>query len=123
MRRDVRALLYDVQSAIQHIQKYVKGMDFAAYESDSMLQDAVERNFIIVGEAVRRMRLLDDSVADRVQKLTTVSDFRNFLVHEYESVSNERVWRVVTESMPVLKQQIDAWAAELGMEAPPEQAS
>ena len=68
MRSDVRALLYDIQNAIFRIEKYVAGMNYADYEKNEMARDAVERNFIIVGEAIRRMRLLESHIVERIQK-------------------------------------------------------
>ena len=123
MRRDIRALIYDVQQSISSVEGYTDGLSFDAYNSNRMVQDATERHFITIGEAVRRMRLLGEDVNTRVQNLTAAADFRNFLVHEYEKVNNKQVWHIVKSSMPALKQQIDAWATELGMEAPPERTT
>lgn len=58
------------------------------------------------------MRLLGDDVSSRIQSVAGSADFRNLLVHEYESVNNERVWQIVKTSLPILKQQINAWADE-----------
>ena len=54
MNRDRRRLgdyLEHVLEAIDRIQRYVAGMDERAFEQNGMAQDAVIRNFEIIGEA------------------------------------------------------------------------
>ncbi|MBS1815295.1 MAG: DUF86 domain-containing protein [Acidobacteria bacterium] len=115
MRRDVRMLIEDIRRSICHIQKYTHNVTFEQYEQNSLLQDGVERNFITIGEAIRRMRHVNEDAAQRIDHLLKISAFRNFLVHEYEQVSHKRVWKTAQDSLPLFKQQIDTWAAELGM--------
>ena len=45
----------DIIEAIEKIELYVEGLDFDAFEKDSKTIDAVIRNFIIIGEAARRV--------------------------------------------------------------------
>ena len=119
MKRDVRALIYDIQHSIASIEGYLEGVSFEFYADNEMLRDATERNFITIGEAIRRMRLLGEDVSSRMRDIAGAADFRNILVHEYENVNNERVWQIAKTSLPILKQQIDLWAEELGMERLP----
>jgi uncharacterized protein with HEPN domain len=43
----------DILDAIGKIQDYVKGMNFADFQSDPKTVDAIIRNFIVIGEAAR----------------------------------------------------------------------
>lgn len=43
--------LSHISEAIERIGRYTKGMDAAAFMNDQLVQDAVIRNFEIVGEA------------------------------------------------------------------------
>jgi uncharacterized protein with HEPN domain len=119
--RDLTALIGDIQGCIQEIEQFTSGFTFNDFEQSALVQRAVERDFIIIGEAVKRMRHVSEEVSSRIDRAVSISGFRNFLVYEYEVIDEKQVWRTVTDSVPLLKQQINAWADELGMEPLPEQ--
>ena len=56
MLHDPKAYLYDIVKACDAIISYTKGMDNVGYLQDRMIQDAVERNFITIGEALNRIK-------------------------------------------------------------------
>ena len=51
MPRDPRAYLKDILDACAAIQAAVEGRSFADYEGNRLVRSAVEREFIIIGEA------------------------------------------------------------------------
>lgn len=116
--REIRLLVEDVQKAIAKIERFTKGMSLQEYKDDELVRNAVERNFITIGEAFARMKYTSEEAKGKIDNAVRISNFRNFLVHEYESVDDEEVWNVVQISLPILKEQINAWADELGMEPP-----
>ncbi len=79
-----------------------------------MLRRAIERDFITVGEILTQMRRHFPETNSRIDYARSIAGFRNVLVHEYERVKDDVVWEVATVSAPILRQQIDAWLAELG---------
>ena len=52
MLRDLRAHLYDIRDACQAIEEFVRNKTYDEYVSDRMLRSAVERQFIVIGEAL-----------------------------------------------------------------------
>jgi uncharacterized protein with HEPN domain len=56
MQRDPRARLWDVRQAADSIVAFIGGRSFDDYVADVMLRSAVERQFEIVGEALRLHR-------------------------------------------------------------------
>jgi hypothetical protein len=52
MQRDERAYPNDIIEACAAIERALSGLDLAAYRADRLVRSAVEREFIIVGEAV-----------------------------------------------------------------------
>jgi uncharacterized protein with HEPN domain len=42
-----------------------------------------------------------------------ITGFRNILVHEYDRIKDDVVWKIITTSVPNLKIQVDAWLLEL----------
>ena len=53
--RDWNLRLEDILEALERVEGYVKGMDLPAFEDDRRTQDAVIRNFGIIGEAAGRV--------------------------------------------------------------------
>lgn len=118
--RSIRQLLQDIQLCVRDIEDLTNGFTFQQYVSTKAVRLAVERQFISIGEAISRLKRVSGESRSRIDEAISITRFRNFLVHEYEAVDDEQVWNVVQHSLPLLKQQINMWAAELGMEAPPE---
>lgn len=107
MQRETRKLLFDIQEAGQAIQRFVRGKDFAVYQSDDMLRSAVERKFEIIGEALNRLRDVDEEILERITDYRKIIGFRNVLAHGYDAVSDEIVWEITVHNLPVLLQDID----------------
>ena len=71
--------------------------------SDDQAQDAIIRNFEIIGEAVKR---LSDQVLDRSEDIPwhQIAGFRNVLIHGYMDVDLDQVWNVIERYLPDLKE-------------------
>ncbi len=62
---------------------------------------AIQREFIVIGEAVRHLsQPFKDSKPD--MPWTQLVGFRNILVHAYFDVNLDRVWKVITENLDEL---------------------
>ena len=60
MKNRVNKLLFDILTAINNIDKYIgERKTFENYDRNPMLQDAVERNPEIIGEAMNKLLILD----------------------------------------------------------------
>ena len=115
MARDVRSLIEDIQYCIREIEMNTGGLSFETYCVVSQIHHATERNFTVIGEAIKRLHYVSEEVSDRIDNAIAITGFRNLVVHEYENVDHKEVWKIIQESMPKLKDQINTWAAELGM--------
>jgi uncharacterized protein with HEPN domain len=83
MPRDARAYLADVVEACEAIAAAVEGMDLAAYTGDRLVRSSVEREFIIIGEALAALRRTAEEIFHRITQARRIIDFRNQLTHEY----------------------------------------
>ena len=113
MRRDPRAYLWDAREAIEAIEVFTRGRSGEDFRQDLLLRSAVERQFEIVGEALSQLARNDQSVAGQVPDLGQIVAFRNILIHGYATVDSDRVWRVVHESLPGLRDAVNRLLDEL----------
>ena len=86
-----------IADSITAIEEYVAvGRD--AFLEQRIIQDAVIRNFEIIGEAANR---LSDTVRAKPEvPWTKIIAFRNRLIHGYWSVDLHLVWDVITHDLP-----------------------
>ena len=117
MRRSLEQYLGDILQAIAHIQQFLNGVSFEQYRNTPLIYRATEREFTIIGEAVRQMEYHFPEVRDRIEHIRMIVDFRNFIIHEYSHVDDAAVWETAVHHAPVLRSQIEAWQDELGPKA------
>ena len=55
MPRDARAYLADIIESCDAITVAVRGLDLAGYEGNRLVRSSVEREFIIIGEAISEL--------------------------------------------------------------------
>ncbi len=55
MPRDPRVYLVDAVRAGELIQRFIQGKTLADFDSDELLHSGVERQFEIIGEALRQL--------------------------------------------------------------------
>jgi uncharacterized protein with HEPN domain len=55
MERDPNAFLWDARESADTILRFVAGVSEEQYLADEMMQAAVERHFVILGEALGRL--------------------------------------------------------------------
>lgn len=82
---------------------------------DERTQDAVIRNFEIIGEAARNIeRRYPDYTARHTNVPWAVTyEMRNVLAHGYFKVDLEVVWKTIATDLPELENQILALQADL----------
>jgi uncharacterized protein with HEPN domain len=98
--------LLDMLEAAQKILRYLQGKNFQDYQGDSLLQDGVERNLEIIGEAARKVSEPFKQAHPEIPWRKMIAQ-RNVLIHEYEDIKNEEVWEVITIHLPALITQLE----------------
>ncbi|HET8748579.1 MAG TPA: HepT-like ribonuclease domain-containing protein [Ramlibacter sp.] len=104
MERDARAFLWDVLEAAQAIESFVQGLDATSYAAQPLVHSAVERKFLVIGEALNQLSKADPTTAARIPDLRAVIGFRNLLVHGYAEVDHDIVWYAIHKSLPQLRE-------------------
>lgn len=97
--------LSDILIAIELIENFTYGInDFYHYENDLKTQSAVERQLVIVGEAINKLKKLEPDIEIKNDK--QIVAFRNRLVHAYDSIDNSIVWLILNKYLGPLKVEI-----------------
>lgn len=105
MDEQIKSWLYDILNSILEIESYFDDeMSFENYQSDTKTKRAVERNLEIIGEAVNRISKLNDDI--QLQDKRKIISLRNRIIHGYDQVSDELVWSVIQNYLPVLEQEV-----------------
>ena len=107
MEKSNKVYLEDIIQAINLIlSDYVFDLSFEEFYKDKKTQDAVIRQIAIVGEAMGK---LDKDFVNNHPELPTKEavSMRNVLVHDYEWVDTEEVWRTIEKDLPKLKQTVE----------------
>ena len=103
-----RNSFYDVLDAGRLIESFVRTKSFGDYCAEILLRLSVEREFIIVGEALTRAFKLEPEAVQHLTGLRQIIGFRNLLVHGYSSIDDATVWEVTQVDLPVLLREVQA---------------
>jgi uncharacterized protein with HEPN domain len=95
-----------IQNCARKILSYTKGMDEDAFLSNEIVQDAVIRNFEIIGEASKQ--LSEDFKKEHEQiPWKEMAGMRDILIHDYIGTDLWAVWNTVTQYIPELTEKLD----------------
>lgn len=99
-------VLKDILICIENIENYIgENKVFELYDSNYLLQDAVERNLITIGEAVNLfLKRMPDAAISNARKIV---DTRNKLTHGYDEIENVQIWSIIIKHLPILKKEVE----------------
>lgn len=103
--RSDKQLLLDMLESIERAIRYTKGMSLQTFVKDELVLDAVMRNIQIIGEAANRTSK-ELRQANAHLEWTKIIGMRHRLVHDYFEIEEGIVWRVVTDYLPPLAEQL-----------------
>jgi len=113
MSKDLQRLddyLNHILTAIHRIFQYCADLDELGFASNPLIQDAVIRNFEVIGEASRNIeRNYPEFAAEHSElPLAVAYEMRNALAHGYFKVDLEVVWKTIHKDLPYLESLIQA---------------
>ena len=108
MQLKVKALLHDIEQAIDLIDRFTSSRSFEDYTGDPMVRSAVERQLVIIGEALNQVTRLDLALAAKIGDHQRIIGLRNILVHSYAKVDDRVIWSIVKDKLPRLHRDVEA---------------
>jgi uncharacterized protein with HEPN domain len=112
MKRDPQRLpdyLNHILEAIKRIEEYVSELDEMAFLGNKLVQDAVIRNFEVIGEASNNIekRFPEFVAAHPELPLTSAYQMRNAVAHGYFQVDFEILWKTIQRDLPGLHTKVE----------------
>ena len=103
--REYGDYLKDIMDALEKIEIFTSGLDFANFSKDDKTIFAVIRALEIIGEAAKK---IPKSVRSRYPEVPwmEMTGMRDKLTHDYFGVSLGVVWKTIQHDLPILRASI-----------------
>lgn len=96
----------DILDCIDRIESFIGTPKiFSNYDSNILIQQAVERNLEIIGEACKRLLVQKPDI--NVSNIRSIINTRNKISHGYEEIQNSEIWNIIMQHLPLLKSEIE----------------
>jgi len=105
MAREITAYLCDIIDACDSIASILTDISIETYVEMREKRSAVEREFIVIGEAVSMLAKFWPEGFKRLSDARKAIGFRNILTHNYASVDHETVYETALEDAPKLRRE------------------
>ncbi|GHV68080.1 DUF86 domain-containing protein [Bacteroidia bacterium] len=102
--RDSGRLLHIIE-AIDNVFEFTHGVSFGDYSANKLLRFATVKNIEIVGEAAYMLSKPFKEQHPEVPWNDVVAT-RHVLVHGYHQIKDDRVWHIIQNDLPQLREQI-----------------
>ncbi|NVM03473.1 MAG: DUF86 domain-containing protein [Candidatus Helarchaeota archaeon] len=104
-KRNDKEFLGDIKEAVRRIREYTENINYKDFLNDIKTQDAVVRNFEVIGEAVKNLSI---NLRETHSKIPwkKIAGIKDKLIHHYFGVNFEILWTIIEEDLPDLDTQI-----------------
>ena len=109
--KDDKLYLIHIYECIQRIESY-SAEGKAAFLASNMMQDAIIRNFEIIGEATKHLSLELRQSHPQIQ-WRGLAGFRDVLIHNYMGVDLVEVWNIIENELIHIKSSLEPIMTEL----------
>lgn len=96
----------DILNSADKILRYTENLTFETFKNDEKTIDAVERNFEIIGEAVKN---LSDELKTQHAHIPfkAIAGMRDKLIHDYFGVDYNIVFKTIKDKIPEFREEIN----------------
>ncbi len=102
--REPEAMLWDILQACDGIVRRTRGVTVERFCEDEDLRLICERLLSNMCEAAASHARARPDLASRIRRIDEIARFRNFVVHAYFLIDPPRLWPIVSEHVPSLRE-------------------
>ena len=106
MKKSPLPYLKHILDKANYLMSRTKWLKREKFAEDEDLQRAFVRSLEIMGEAAKKVPM-DFRETYKQVNWKRMAGMRDRLIHEYDTVDYEEVWKVVTKEVPLDKQQLE----------------
>jgi uncharacterized protein with HEPN domain len=106
MSDKIKKYIFDINQAIEEIENFIKDITYQDFVKGTLIQSAVERKLEIVGEALNRIKKLDEEVLANITDAHRIIGLRNVIIHGYDILEPKIIWDALQYNLPKLKADI-----------------
>ncbi len=105
--KDNTVYLKHIIDAIVTIEEYSNGFDYDSFLENRLVQDAIIRQFMIIGEASKNLtKDFKEKYPDIPWK--QITGMRDKVVHGYFEVDLDAIWTTIEEDLIILKEKLNS---------------
>ncbi len=102
MHKNDLAYVDHILQCIKKIRKYVKIVDKKEFSKNDLLQDAIIRNFEVIGEASKKISPDFKKIYFEIP-WKEISGMRDKSIPDYLGVDIEVIWKTIEQDLPILQ--------------------
>ena len=112
MKRETAKRLEDARLASQELIAFAEGRSEQDLLTDRTFQLVVERLLSIIGEAINiALREAEGELV--IPSVRNIVGLRNRIVHDYDAIRPDIIWRVIEENVPALERHLTDLLADV----------
>ena len=115
MPRDHAGFPADILEHISNIEEFLAGKDVEAFTNDKQCRQSVYWSLFAISEAVTEVLRQDPALEIDITDHRDIRSARNLLAHGYFAVNPVRIWDTCTNSLPVLRAEVEEIARRPNM--------
>lgn len=105
MIKNDQVYLEHILEAISKIESFVNCLTKFDFDRNVLIQDAVIRNFEIIGEATKKISKQFTQKHSGIP-WQDMAGMRDKLIHDYLDVDLDVIWRTIESDLPLLKEML-----------------
>jgi uncharacterized protein with HEPN domain len=106
MSKDDLVYVKDIYDCIVKIDKFLDAISLEDFAGNDEKQDAVIRNYEVMGEAVSRIKN-EYKLANANVPWRNIKSMRNFLIHNYDEVDIKLIYKSAKKDLTPLKSALE----------------